>query len=659
MNLWNNNADIIRGTYYPHIDGLRAFAVLSVLLFHAYPWFCSGGFIGVDVFFVISGYLITKGLLVDLDNGEYSIGRFYMRRIRRILPAYVAMIVFTMLLCVLCYYGNQVNLYAKTAVSSAVFSTNLFFYKTSGYFSPNAHDNPLLNLWSLSVEEQFYIFFPLLLAALHRWLRQRMKFAVWCLAGASLIGSTIWVLLLHRDTAAFYLLPSRAWELLAGCLLAMHCRETFKPWKWNGAVLLVLVTSFFVFSEALPFPGITALIPIVCAVILLASGHVGWAAPVLRHPVTVFIGKISYSLYLFHWPLLVCGHYVLDEYIPTGCVSFIALVMSFVCSVLSWRFIETPFRRTRREPKYYFSFAAIALACVCCFSIAMRALWHEELRHQRIIVESYWDGAAPSAEHYSDPEWEENENRTKNSLTVLGKDENPRYVLWGDSHAMAVSPGWHYFSEKTGINGIYINRKHVLLKNTYTGLYVRNAEWVESVLVWLGEHPELKNVVLLNRWAVLAQGFINENRKPTRYYRIDGMGGTSAEIFERGLTELCERLAQMGKNTIIISSIPEQGVNIPEKTQKLGLFRLNIPLCLPYNEYQERQKEVKSVFVKLQERGLAHVVWIDDVFYPKGTPIPLLNSRNECFYVDDDHLSPSGAKYLLKQIEERVIPLLK
>lgn len=154
-----NDNSVIRGQYFPHIDGLRAFAVLSVLFFHAFPSWCPGGFIGVDVFFVISGYLITKGLLVDLDNGEYTIGKFYMRRIRRILPAYVAMIVFTLLLCLFCYYGPQVQQFAKTALSSAFFSTNLFFWKTSDYFAPNSHDNPLLNLWSLSVEEQFYIFF--------------------------------------------------------------------------------------------------------------------------------------------------------------------------------------------------------------------------------------------------------------------------------------------------------------------------------------------------------------------------------------------------------------------------------------------------------------------------------------------------------------------
>ncbi|MCQ2364879.1 MAG: acyltransferase [Akkermansia sp.] len=655
----SNDAGIIRGAYYPHIDGLRAFAVLSVLLFHAYPVFCPGGFIGVDVFFVISGYLITKGLLADLDKGEYSIGKFYVRRIRRILPAYVAMIAFTMLLCVVCYYGSQINLFAKTALSSAFFSTNLFFYKTSGYFSPNSHDNPLLNLWSLSVEEQFYIFFPLLLAALYRWLRQGLKPMVWCLAISSLIGSSVYVLFLHRDTAAFYLLPSRAWELLAGCLLAIHCRDSFRLWRWNGAALIVLVTSFFLFSEALPFPGITAIIPIVCAVLLLGTGQAGLAAPILQHPLTVFIGKISYSLYLFHWPLLVCGHYALDDVMPSAWVSGLALVGSFVCSTLSWRYIETPLRKTRWNPHRYFAFAAAAIFGVSFLSIGMHGLYWFERQHQRVVVESYWDGIAPDKSHYKDPQWEKSENRTDNSLVVLGKDANPQYVLWGDSHAMAAAPGWHDFSEQTGINGIYINRKHTLLKNTYSGRYGNNAIWIESVLAWLREHPELKNIILMNRWAVRAQGMTNEDGKPVLYMRADGFSGRPDEIFDRGLTELCETLHLMGKNTIIISSVPEQGADIPAKMLKFGLFMDNNTRSVPYEQYQLRQREAKAVLGRLETKGLAKIVWVDEVFYPNGEPILLLGDGKVCFYMDDDHLSPSGSKYLLKQLQHIIIPLLQ
>ena len=150
---------VIRGKYYPHIDGLRAFAVLSVLIYHAFPALFPGGFIGVDVFFVISGYLITKGLLKDLDEKTYSIASFYVRRIRRIFPAYLSVVAFTLITGIVVYYGPELLTLAKTALCSSVFLANIYFERNSDYFSPNAHENPLLNLWSLSVEEQFYVFF--------------------------------------------------------------------------------------------------------------------------------------------------------------------------------------------------------------------------------------------------------------------------------------------------------------------------------------------------------------------------------------------------------------------------------------------------------------------------------------------------------------------
>lgn len=656
-----NDNSVIRGQYFPHIDGLRAFAVLSVLSFHAFPSWCPGGFIGVDVFFVISGYLITKGLLADLDNGEYTIGKFYMRRIRRILPAYVAMIVFTLLLCLLCYYGPQVQQFSKTALSSAFFSTNLFFWKTSDYFAPNSHDNPLLNLWSLSVEEQFYIFFPLILAALHRWCRKHLVTIIWCLAGVSFVVSTMSVLLLHQETAAFYLLHSRAWELLGGCLLAIHSRSAFYSCRWNAVLLLLLTGAFFCYNSALPFPGAAALLPIVCAVSLLATGNSGWAAPVLQHPLTVFVGKISYSLYLFHWPLLVCGHFALKNCLPEPLVSLLAVVLSFICSILCWRYIETPFRKTRREPMYYFRFAAVAIAGVSLLSMALSGLGLYQKVHSPVLVEEYWKGVSPAAPLYADPQWEWGSKKKKiASLTVLGNDDRPRYLLWGDSHAIALSPAFHEFSLRSGVNGLFVNRKHTLLHDSYSTLYPRNAEWLDAVLTWLEQHPELENIVLVNRWAARAQGFTNEDGELMRYSRRDGKTGTAPEIFKLGLTELCERLHGMGKNVIIFSSIPEQGVDVPSLMLRFGLFghceNLN---SLPYEAYQQRQTEVKAVLSALEEKKLAHVIWVDKAFYPNGQPIPLLLDNKVSMYKDDDHLSAGGASYLLHHLEQEMLNLLK
>lgn len=649
---------IVRGRYYPHIDGLRAFAILSVLLYHAFPTFCSGGFIGVDVFFVISGYLITKGLLNDLQENKYSIGSFYVRRIRRIFPAYMSVILFSLILGCICYYGNDLLNLSKTALSSAAFCTNVYFYLRSGYFSPNAHENPLLNLWSLSVEEQYYIFFPLLLAALYKFFPKALKCTIWIFFIVSLILCGI---ITHQNAKlAFYWLPFRAWELLAGSLLAIHSKEHFLHIRFNITIIIALVCLFFLLASTIPFPGIVAVLPVLCAVLLLLSGDTGYAKNILEHPYTVYIGKISYSLYLYHWPLLVFSHYLLDDIWGNSNAAFSAVGLSLLISHFSWKYIEMPFRKTHWQQSSYFIFALLTLAFVISASVTSICLFQYETKYPRVRVESYWDGLAPNEKNYADPHWPSCENRTSNSLTVLGADSSPCYVLWGDSHAMATSPGWDDFSRRNNINGLYINRKHTLLFNTFSANYPRNDQWITSSLDWLAEHKELQTVVLINRWAVRAEGTTNENNAHIVYKRRDHKATKTEDIFRLGITELCQKLCDMGKNVIIISSIPEQGVDVSSRLNRLPLFSgyKNNMQSIPYPAYEERQRIVKNCFNMLEEQGLAHIIWVDKFFYPNGNPIEL-QQGGYSLYKDDDHLTPTGAKYLLRSLESELLPLLR
>lgn len=610
---------------------------------------------GVDVFFVISGYLITKGLVSDLETGQYSIGRFYVRRIRRILPAYSLMILFSLFLGIICYYDQPLLELARTALSSTAFSTNIYFANTQDYFAANSHENPLLNLWSLSVEEQFYIFFPLILAFLHHRFISGLKATVWAMAAISLVASSIYVFALGRESTAFYWLPFRAWELLAGSLLAICCQKYSKRHTVLAVMaLVVVITSMFIISDSTPFPGATALPAVVGAVCLIYCGNSASARVVLENPAAVFTGRISYSLYLFHWPLLVYCRYALHGSMSEGAASCIAVALSFGISYLSWKWIEMPFRKTRWIPKRYFAIAAAILLFSAAISQGTKYLYVYEHRHARCQVEPYCDGVAPAAQRYADPNWEHSENRTPNSLSVLGADENPQYVLWGDSHAMALSAGWNAFSEKSGINGLYINRKHTLMHDSFSKRYPNNAKWIDDTLAWLGEHPELKYVVLANRWAVRAQGFTNENEVRSTYYRRDGKTGTSKEIFALGLTELCQKLQDMGKKVIIVSGIPEQGYDVPSMINRFGLFFRHSHNCIPYDEYAARQKEVKEVLESIQNAGLARVIWVDRAFYPDGKPISL-SVNGVSLYADDDHLSPMGAKYVMECIWDEIM----
>lgn len=652
----NTANNIIRGTYYPHIDGLRAFAVLSVLIYHAFPALCSGGFIGVDIFFVISGYLITKGLLVDLEQGQYSIGNFYVRRIRRIFPAYIAVIVFTLLVGILLFSRTKLLILANTAVSSAFFLSNIYFFEKSGYFAPNAHDNALLNLWSLSVEEQFYLFFPLILAALYKWVPKYLKSTIWILAISSLVLCIGITYFSTQASLAFYWLPFRAWELLAGSLLAIHLRNRFIKYKGSIVFLLIMISSFFWISDALPFPGVAATVPVLCAVALLMGGNCGVTKVIMEHKAAVFIGKISYSLYLFHWPILVFCRFGLCGWLEPLVINCLALFLSFIFSLVSWRYIELPFRRSKWQNKYYYALGGLIIAIALVFSWGA---YHTALhghRNSNVVVEQYWYGKQPDALKYSGIHLPNSGSILQNRLTILGQDRQQQYVLWGDSHAMALSPGFDAFSAETGINGLYINGRHTLLEGSYSRAYPDNAEWIEQVLAWLADHPELRTVILASRWALLSQGFYNETGKHEIVFRHDERANSPLEVFEIGITELCSRLKKMGKNVIILSSIPEQKVHVPEILNRFSLFTKAPSFYgISEDEYNARQSEANEVFRKLEKEKLAQIVWVGPVFFPNGMPRCLVLPGNVSMYYDDDHLAPSGAKFLIEHIKEPLI----
>ncbi|WAC49724.1 acyltransferase family protein [Asticcacaulis sp. SL142] len=339
--------------YRADIDGLRALAVLPVVLFHAGIPGISGGFIGVDVFFVISGYLITGILRDDLEAGRFSIAQFYERRIRRIIPALAAVIIATWITAWLLFLPSYFQDFSKSVAATAAFISNLYFWKYSGYFEASALLRPLLHTWSLAVEEQFYIVMPIAMWVAFKLIR---KHWVWlfALGAAGSLALSIYLTDVG-PTANFFLLPTRAWELLAGSLLALMRlpapRTATVAHVLSGLGLLLILVPIVVYTEATPFPGLTALPPVLGAVLLIYSGAfpAGLGGRVLSWAPMVFIGKISYSLYLVHWPVTVFVRYVTLEPPSLMWAGFIIL-LSFILAVLSWRFIEQPFRQPGFAP---------------------------------------------------------------------------------------------------------------------------------------------------------------------------------------------------------------------------------------------------------------------------------------------------------------------
>ncbi len=442
-------------TYRPAIDGLRALAVLPVILFHAgIPGF-SGGFVGVDVFFVISGYLITSILAHELDTGRYSLLTFYERRARRILPALVLVLVCSALATAFWLAPRHLREFGRSAVSVAAFTSNVFFWHESGYFDTLNETKPLLHTWSLAIEEQYYLIFPPLLALLWRFMRRRVALVVAAVAVASFLMATFWGP--GHAVANFYLLPTRAWELLLGALIALTpalrdraLGETPRAGdEWLAALgLALLLAATVAFDAHTPVPGIPALIPTVGTALILTCAHPHTrVARVLAWRPVVAVGLVSYSAYLWHQPLLAFAR----VYAPValslaaraglGCL---AVALAWV----SWSFVEAPFRDRKRWTRtQVLTSAVISLAAV-----AAAGAW---VAHARGFPERYpqlSSGWSDDRERCGFPTSGIDHITCAPELAVFKRAGSERRILFvGDSLLLAMSGGIRDASRRVGI----------------------------------------------------------------------------------------------------------------------------------------------------------------------------------------------------------------
>ena len=301
--------------YRPDIDGLRALAVVFVILYHTGTDIFSGGFVGVDVFFVISGYLITSLIQAELESGNFRLRNFWLRRARRILPALLAVMAVSALCFAVIYPPRYYKDFGDSLVAQSLFVSNILFWMESGYFDTSAGFKPLLHTWSLSVEEQFYLLFPVCLLLLYRYYRNLLLPVILVCSLLSLAFS-IWATYAY-PAAAFYLLPTRAWELGVGVLLAIIPRSCYSQTRGvNETVCIAGMAAVFYavfrFSGNTPYPSFNAVLP-VAGTAALIYGHANSTSllgRVLSNRALVSVGLASYSLYLWHWPILVLNHWV-------------------------------------------------------------------------------------------------------------------------------------------------------------------------------------------------------------------------------------------------------------------------------------------------------------------------------------------------------------
>lgn len=428
--------------YRPDIDGLRSLAILPVLLYHAgVPGF-PGGYVGVDVFFVISGYLITLILIREISEDRYSIRSFYERRIRRIFPALLTVLAFVLAASPAFLLPSDFANLGRDSISALLFVANINFWRQSGYFAADAEAKPLLHMWSLGVEEQFYLIAPLALFVIFRFM-PRFKIPLICAGLAASLAACIYLTPL-KPSASFYLIPTRAWELLAGSLLGLLVSARDQPFGSAtrlmnnvlgvvGICLILFAVTYF--TKAIEFPGYWAVVPVLGAALLIYSGQSSWTGRLLSAAPLVRIGLISYSLYLWHWPLVV--FFRNSGWLASAGGKLAVIGISVAAAWLTWRFIESPTRNKTVFSGRHLAFTVVTSSLlIIATSAAYASLggWPSRFSESVIAFDAsrddrssdrercHFEGGLPSLEH----------------SCVLGQGV-PSVAVWGDSHGVELA----------------------------------------------------------------------------------------------------------------------------------------------------------------------------------------------------------------------------
>lgn len=563
--------------YRADIDGLRAVAVLPVLFFHVGAPGMSGGYVGVDVFFVISGFLITSILHQEIGQGRFSIARFYERRIRRLWPALVVVIAATASLAFALLLPSLLRDFGQSLIAMTFFGSNILFFLEAGYFDGPAELKPLLHTWSLAVEEQFYLFFPPVLIVLHR-LRARWAIAP-VLVGSWLVSLGLSVAALKGyPSAVFYLLPFRAWELLFGAILAVGVVPPFRrrlSASLSGLVgLVMIVVPVVTYSPTTPFPGWAAVPPCLGTAMVIHAGLLeqgGWSARLLSAGPLVFVGKISYSLYLWHWPIVVFARYLgPDGHLDLGLGAGV-VVASTVAAGLSWRFVERPFRTA--DGGFSARTMFLGALSVSLVWIALGGAFHATGGFPGRLSPTALEFASALEDFDPVPEacgtWRGSSGLGAGFCRIGDASaERPTYFLWGDSHAGILVHGANIAAQAAGRAGLYSN-----LAGCPPLVGVSKDESVSDaavdgecalinarVLEVLEREPEIDTVILVGRWAYYAngRGVGQDAHKTVEIWPTEGArGAPSAEVFEAALTNTVKTLVELNKRVFVLAQVPE------------------------------------------------------------------------------------------------------
>jgi peptidoglycan/LPS O-acetylase OafA/YrhL len=651
-------------SYRPDIDGLRAIAVLGVVLYHAGVPSVRGGFSGVDIFFAISGYLIGGHIFSEISSGTFSFMRFYKRRAKRILPAFFVVIAFTFVAAMFILSPFEAYIYAKSAVASLLSISNIYFGVNANYFQTANELKPLLMTWSLGIEEQFYVMIPVSMVVLARIRYNFILPSLLTVCALSFLFACSY--LRSSPSMAFYSLPARAWELGVGVALAvaeLRWKRTlfYRPWPQVAGIvgLVLMLAPMSLLTPATPFPGTFALPSVLGTIMVLASPSSWVSQTFLSIPPLAFIGRVSYSWYLWHWPLLAFLRIASGGTIPHTAAT-LAVIISFVIATISYYLVEQPYRRSNLTPLPLL----LRYAAVTIVFLAACLILRVEHGFPRRYPELMHDGdtaADPCVADYG------TDKPHLSSRCYAPSDPRPAVVLWGDSHSAVLADTLHKIANTDGYNFVQLSKSSCLPLEG-AALFLRQHPMVAKECIQFNKHVldliatdhRIRIVIMTGRWAAPfherdADPLISASSLQNEILSADSVQST----FVRSLTASILPLSSSGKHVILLNDVPNFDFDplLRYRTARIPA-RHAIAMWMP--AANDDNGLAPAAFIsaantttQLFNKTLEGLPGVEVIELKSG----LCNNRNLCLYMDGDrllyadehHVTEEGAQYALRQ----------
>lgn len=649
--------------YRLDIDGLRALAVIAVIFFHFKVYGFFGGYIGVDVFFVISGYLIIRIITKAVEANTFSLIDFWERRMRRILPAMVVVLLATAAAAYhyLLVPADYVD-FGITTMLQGLFVSNWWFMGASDYFSAPAETMPLLHTWTLAVEEQFYILLPLFTLVVYPFVKRKFGVVLIALTAASFAYSVfltnyaptqpfsipfipnVWGEATNAS-AGFYFIFSRFWEFLVGGLIAIYSLNIQKRTHAevvSVAGLAALLFGIFTFSDDTQFPGVAALVPVLgtAAIIIANTNHSTKVSKLLSFKSVVWFGLISYSLYLWHWPILVLARYQGDM-LSTGTLVFL-LALVVLLSWLTYKFVEQPFRQKKyfaeQSTLYIASFVSVAVVIAVGYNIVKNSGFSERLSAEGQLIAAAIDDDNPRKEEcFTRSRLAISSTEREQCLLGEQKPDEVDFILWGDSHADAAMPAFDTFSKETNQTGLFFGTPGCApLFATSTAITDDPSclEELEKVIEYNTNHPST-TIYIVSEWTA-------------EYKTVSGRPNIQLSSL---LANTLETLSSSTPITVLrrIPIFPDENF----RTLLLQVERgdLVLQLRLPRANYDKYVHGPIDAHIDVALTNFPHINTIDPTETLCDEKYCYIGKKDGLYYRDSSHLSTAG-------VQKTILPLL-